>query len=103
MYNYSSSSVIQKFQKNAKHQMLHSVLTSIEAAAAQCLIFPILPPYDNGKQTCQLSHILFKFSPNRPPISQSRFNPKGAPREDLGAVLKPNIEPKLDEYHWYFF
>ena len=38
-----------------------------------------------------------------PQVSQSRFNPKRAPREDLGAVLKPNIEPKLDEYHWYFF
>ena len=36
-------------------------------------------------------------------VSQSRFNPKSAPREDLGAVLKPNIEPKLDEYHLYFF
>ena len=36
-------------------------------------------------------------------VSQSRFNPKRAPREDLGAVLKPNIEPKLDEYHLYFF
>ena len=36
-------------------------------------------------------------------VSQSRFNPKSAPMEDLGAVLKPNIEPKLDEYHLYFF
>ena len=36
-------------------------------------------------------------------VSQSRFNPKSAPREDLGAVLKPNIEPKLDEYYLYFF
>ena len=36
-------------------------------------------------------------------VSQSRFNPKSAQREDLGAVLKPNIEPKLDEYHLYFF
>ena len=38
-----------------------------------------------------------------PQVSQSRFNPKRAPMEDLGDVLKPNIEPKLDEYHWYFF
>ena len=38
-----------------------------------------------------------------PQVSQSRFNPKSAPRKDLGAVLKPNIEPKLDEYHLYFF
>ena len=50
MYNYSSSSVIQKFQKNAKHQMLHSVLTSIEAAATQCLIFTILPHMKMGSK-----------------------------------------------------
>ena len=43
------------------------------------------------------------ISARGPQVSQSRFNPKSAPREDLGAVLKPNIEPKLDEYHWYFF
>ena len=30
------------------------------------------------------------------PLSQSRFNPKGAVREDLGDVLKPKLEPRLD-------
>ena len=37
-----------------------------------------------------------------PLVSQGGFDPNGAPMEDLGDVLKPNIEPKLDEYHWYF-
>ena len=36
------------------------------------------------------------FGIDRSPPSQSRFNPKGAVREDLGAVLKPLLDPKLD-------
>ena len=30
------------------------------------------------------------------PLSQLRFNPKGAPRKDLGDVLKPLLDPNLD-------
>ena len=37
----------------------------------------------------------FFYTPT-PPLSQSRFSPKGAVREDIGAVLKPKLEPKLD-------
>ena len=29
-------------------------------------------------------------------LSQLRFNPKGAPRKDLGDVLKPLLDPNLD-------
>ena len=30
------------------------------------------------------------------PLSQLRFNPKGAPRKDLGDVLKPLLDSNLD-------
>ena len=55
--------------------------------------------YIIGEIVSSIGATLYK----NPQVSQSRFNPKSAPMEDLGAVLKPNIEPKLDEYHLYFF
>ena len=44
----------------------------------------------------QITKFPMQTHPRNTPLSQSRFNPKGAVREDLGDVLKPKLDPKLD-------
>ena len=48
----------------------------------------------NGRSKFLPLNTLFKYKRSLP--SWSRFNPNGAAGEDLGAVLKPKLDPKLD-------
>ena len=46
--------------------------------------------------TARLFLSWFRVNIYNAPLSQLRFNPKGAPRKDLGDVLKPLLDPNLD-------